>query len=460
MASEHEHGKNKPGRGCSKGCLGLATAVVFLLLVLAMLAALYVENIDERINARIQDIRDAGEPATLEDLEAWVGRVEDKDNAAIPLQKAMDSSVGPASPDAQLPFVTGNLNSLKPTDPLSDAVRTETAVYLEQNATCLLALKEAATYSECRFPINFSGGDIADLPRLAKLRTLMRDVCLAATYESEIGKSQDALETLLAGMRLSEAVRREPALISQLVRIALRAMLLEGTEHCLNRTSFTSDQLKQLQDALQSINTGDCAYTGLLGERCVLMDSFYGAMPMSGPGVFSGSWGPLGWRYRLDQETYLETIDAMIEAAKLPPGEGWNRAEELHDEWMPENRSRLSQFLTVISDMQIPVLTKSLEVQARDASSLNSAISACALLRYRLEKHTLPATLTELVPQYLEQPPIDCMDGQPLRYVRDDHAFTVYSVGPNRKDERGREPEEGEDLSETGDMSFAVRLRP
>jgi hypothetical protein len=66
------------------------------------------------------------------------------------------------------------------------------------------------------------------------------------------------------------------------------------------------------------------------------------------------------------------------------------------------------------------------------------AITAIALKRYELRHHQLPATLDELTPGLLKAVPIDCMDGQPLRYrSRVDGTFLLYSVGEDGKDDGG-----------------------
>ena len=74
----------------------------------------------------------------------------------------------------------------------------------------------------------------------------------------------------------------------------------------------------------------------------------------------------------------------------------------------------------------------------RIETAQNVVITAIALKRYELRHHQLPATLDELTPDLLKAVPIDCMDGQPLRYRRNaDGTFLLYSVGENGKDDGG-----------------------
>lgn len=63
--------------------------------------------------------------------------------------------------------------------------------------------------------------------------------------------------------------------------------------------------------------------------------------------------------------------------------------------------------------------------------------AALAFERYRIKTGQPPATLEELVPEFLESMPIDPFDGQPLRYRRSEKGYVVYSISENLQDEGG-----------------------
>ena len=66
-------------------------------------------------------------------------------------------------------------------------------------------------------------------------------------------------------------------------------------------------------------------------------------------------------------------------------------------------------------------------------------ITAIALERYRGRHGSYPGTLQVLVPELLPKPPLDFMDGKPLRYrVTGDGHFVLYSVGLDCVDNGGR----------------------
>ena len=65
-------------------------------------------------------------------------------------------------------------------------------------------------------------------------------------------------------------------------------------------------------------------------------------------------------------------------------------------------------------------------------------VTAIALERCRLNRGAYPESLDPLVPELLSSPPLDFMDGQPLRYrhTQDGH-FLLYSVGVDCTDDGG-----------------------
>ena len=68
---------------------------------------------------------------------------------------------------------------------------------------------------------------------------------------------------------------------------------------------------------------------------------------------------------------------------------------------------------------------------------LVSAQAGLALERYRLAKGRYPATLAELVPEFMHEVPTDIFTGTPLIYHPEPGGAVVYSIGPNLDDDGG-----------------------
>ena len=82
-------------------------------------------------------------------------------------------------------------------------------------------------------------------------------------------------------------------------------------------------------------------------------------------------------------------------------------------------------------------------------------ITAIALERYRGKNGAYPPALATLVPEFLKTPPVDFMDGQPLRYqLAADGHFTLYSVGLDGVDDGGKLPAPGARSMRGGGAGF------
>jgi hypothetical protein len=73
-----------------------------------------------------------------------------------------------------------------------------------------------------------------------------------------------------------------------------------------------------------------------------------------------------------------------------------------------------------------------------DLVNHRASVAAIAAERYRRD-HTgaMPGTLQDLVPQYLAAVPQDPVTGQALLFKTDAGAYTIYSVGTDKKDNGG-----------------------
>jgi hypothetical protein len=89
-------------------------------------------------------------------------------------------------------------------------------------------------------------------------------------------------------------------------------------------------------------------------------------------------------------------------------------------------------------------------------------VVALALERYRLRRGCSPESLDALPPDLLASPPVDFLDGKPLRYRRsEDGRFTLYSVGLDFQDDGGNSRQPGMLWASSGrDKTDLVWPRP
>jgi hypothetical protein len=110
-----------------------------------------------------------------------------------------------------------------------------------------------------------------------------------------------------------------------------------------------------------------------------------------------------------------------------------------------------------LGDMIFDMLEPSLEGRSarkcREDVNVTATQLLLALKIYKKEQGRLPASLSELVPEFFPQVPIDDFDGKPFRYLPDKKL--IYSVGPDLKDSGG---ENSHKNPISDDISFRIEF--
>ncbi len=109
----------------------------------------------------------------------------------------------------------------------------------------------------------------------------------------------------------------------------------------------------------------------------------------------------------------------------------------------------------ILSRMLIPALSRVEMECAKSRAFRANAIVAVAMTRYRLDHGSYPEKLDLLVPDYLDEIPRDPFDGQPIRMTHKDDAWTIYSIGPDGKDDGGKP---FDDKTRTGDETLVLKM--
>jgi len=77
--------------------------------------------------------------------------------------------------------------------------------------------------------------------------------------------------------------------------------------------------------------------------------------------------------------------------------------------------------------------------EAEGLARLRTARAALAVERFRLANGRLPAELNQLTPRFLATLPRDPFDGEQLRYKLLPTGYVLYSIGPDGRDDGGKE---------------------
>ena len=103
---------------------------------------------------------------------------------------------------------------------------------------------------------------------------------------------------------------------------------------------------------------------------------------------------------------------------------------------------------------------------ARNQAATRLLIAELGVRAFHLERGKLPDQLEQLTPEFLAELPVDPFDPSnvPLRYLRTDDGYVLYSIGGDGDDDRGRLPawdvQSGWDLTGDGDLRLGLLLAP
>ena len=343
----------------------------------------------------------------------------------------------------------------RPQTPAQDILRA-----LTRSEPTLQQLRDAARRPQARFWINYEDGFNGLLPHLAKTKGNAQYLRLRAAALLADGQTEAALADTMLAFRLTDTLRNEPVLISQLVRIAAIHINLLAVWDGLADHRWSEAQLEALERELaqedfladyQTAMSGEraCAtWTMDLLQRTRNLDSVGGLSEEGGRsstgeqleetvGLIIGRLAPSGW---FDQNKlslgrmHVEVIRPLVDQEKQIVAPANSRRTSAVIESRSSHRSPYNLF----TGMLIPALDKACKKFAIAQTYVNLARVACALERYRLAHDGYPETLGALVPQYIDKLPHDIINGQPLKYRRaPGGSFVLYSVGWNETDDGG-----------------------
>jgi len=250
-------------------------------------------------------------------------------------------------------------------------------------------------------------------------------------------------------LRLTDAVRNQPFLISHLVRIAIQAIALQPIYEGLAKHRWNDAQLAELEAVLGEKDfLADFAFS-LRGERTC---AIYSIETQRRTGEIVSSFMKAGREQiftnnmRLMPSAFFYqnelAIARMYDQFVLPLVDLTNRTVSLAayrtGQADMEEQAKHWSFYKIEARMLFPAVNKAVIKFVLIQSQVDLARVACALERYRLAQGKYPEALAALAPQFIEELPQDLINGQPLHYRRtDDGRFVLYSVGWDEKDDGG-----------------------
>ena len=301
---------------------------------------------------------------------------------------------------------------------------------------------------------DYSAGDAKEfsslLAYLAKFKQCTQVLNLRAIAELGDNQSAAALEDVRLLLRLGDALRQEPLLITHLVSMAITPYTLLPIYEGLAQHRWTDAQLAELEQALaqrdfladyQLAMRGEMVFATDTLENQRLTRKYETTVAEAGKTkavTISLRFMPAAFFYqnelacaRLNEQflrPLVEVTNRLVSPAAVRQANTAVAAELKH--YSPYK---------IEAGMSFPAISRAVAKFAFAQVSVDLARVACALERFRLAHGNYPETLDLLAPQFIAQVPHDVINGQPLHYRRTEAGqFILYSVGWNEQDDGGQ----------------------
>ncbi len=404
---------------------------VMMALAIAIVAG-YRLWLRKQIDREIAEIRKAGLPVTLAELNNWYKAVPPRENAGVQL---LDNFyiVKPASKNVKIPIVD-NRALPKASEAWADATKDQIIKYLDSNSNGLQVLHQAVQWETSRYPIDLNLGAGTLLPHLSKMREASNLLQLTAALAAETGNHARAVESVLDQLRLARTLRQEPVMISQIVRLRVINDAVGSVERIASILSLSTGDIDRLSEALLKAeeDLADCWQRLMLGERSMGIDIFQ--MPLhkvmqmmddfdsaSGRPLYSlvltvrktvGIWDA-------DYLFFLTTIARANNLAARNYPEAIREAANITSSISPLNSNH------TISALLMPNFENGLSKLVGTQAVLREGRLALAIEKYRAKTERVPENLQQLVPEYLKNLPLDPGNGAPFRYIPRETGYTL-----------------------------------
>jgi hypothetical protein len=300
------------------------------------------------------------------------------------------------------------------------------------------------------------------LSDIQNFRAVGRAFCVRAMWHAGEGRPSEAWNDLLFLMKYARVIAKRPTVVNQLVAIAMNTQALEQIVILLHHGDPDSELAQQiLADLVRLSDASSIVWAFDVGERMTLADA---AIRISRD---SKEWltltdgdreeFPLLLSFRLNWNQILRDsnhwIDRLIVGCRLPNAKQrriymneFNQdLESLSIHELARQKllgvifktSVRTEFFSIIfQKIMLPALNAAVIAEDRSNMLIDLARVAAELAIHHAKYDEYPHTLYDLKPVQ-DLLPFDSYSDEPLRYIRKDDGYLLYSTYANGKDDGG-----------------------
>ena len=313
------------------------------------------------------------------------------------------------------------------------------------------------------------------LPNLSNYRSLARSMQYWSYDLIAQGEYDKALQVIVAVRKLAAHIATQPTLIQNLVGISIDAITLDMVKNLIAIQALPDKQLAALDKLLrkrpertpmvEAVRYGESAMgidayvqilTGRMGANGIMGDmSAKQLQKLMAGGAFDVNRGVRQLSVQYKQlvrvmaikdfptcKRMLDMLDQQMEEQMLAQQKKFffmvGEAKIPNPVALSSKEARTDAYTAMFTSIMMPALGAASRTEYRSLATEQCIYTAIAIERYRLKSGRLPQALTDLVPAYLQNLPLDLFSEKPVLYQKTDSGFKVYTVGINQVDDGGR----------------------
>jgi hypothetical protein len=271
---------------------------------------------------------------------------------------------------------------------------------------------------------------------------------LDAARKAMIAQPDNALLVIRIALGIGRSIGDDPSPAAQQFRLETRHLAFESIQRVLRWGMPTKEALQQTQALLENEVGQPVLLYAVRGQRALAHEALLkiettpgtpdaatlAALMIDPAKITPEQWQNVDW-VKDNHAIIVETDTALVDLAALPPAERAAKFREIQAS-VTEMDGKPEKALAYAALAPMVQLAHDYLV---DQAELQTAITALAAERFRLIAGRWPRAPGELQSkQLVAQPPIDPLDGEPIK-IRpfDKSGLLVYSVGLDGKDDKG-----------------------
>ena len=411
--------------------------IAIVLVVLSLIYAIAVGVSGAKLRRAYADLKNDNRP--MRQAEVIPPEVPDSENAALLYESAALLLKAQPAPEGSLLVYLGGLSDKFIKETIDPDKLAELQQLIEQDVvTQALSIVEQGTQRRSyRFDHDYNAGINISRLNLSHLRRLTFILSAKARIEAQAGNPDNAWNMARIQLRLADAMKNEPIIVPQLVRIAIIRMACRTIQELCAIAPPNEQQYRSVEDLLAGLDEIAPMVRAIDGERLLIgewafnlpKNELYKIIPgldLSGIKrrffIFLTSLKPL---FLADRAAYMRYMHKSAQFFEDPNS---HVQADLKEE---ERHEKLHMQTSILA----PAIFRVKEIHCEMTAELRITRAGLALLQHKQSQDAFPDTL-----EALKLKPSDTLDpfsAEPLRYKAQGQGFILYSIGLDEKDNNG-----------------------